>query len=87
MVVVVVIVVVMVLLMFSVSSFAQNGIAGLGKAHTRSAPFHGILPKDAHETVYRQFNRYLNTDSSRPRKNRLLSTSFSTHLSLRRSVL
>ena len=51
-------------LVSSVSVSAQDGIVALGKAHTRSAPSLGSLPKVALETV--PIFAWLNTDRSRP---------------------
>ena len=69
----------------SVSVSAQNGIVALGKAHTRSAPALSSLPKIALETV--PVFVWLNSDRSRPWRVECRPLPFSTHLSLRRSML
>ena len=64
---------------------AQDGIAALGKAHTRSAPSLSSLPKVALETV--PIFVWLNTDRSRPWRVECRPLPFSTPLSFRRSML
>ena len=69
----------------SVSVSAQDGIAALGKAHTRSAPSLGSLPKVALETV--PIFAWLNTNRSRYWKVECRPLPFSTPLSFRRPML
>ena len=69
----------------SVSPSAQDGIAPLGKAHTRSAPSLSSLPKVAFETV--PIFVWLNTDRSQPWRVECRLLPFSTPLSFRRSML
>ena len=69
----------------SVSVSAQDGIAALGKAHTRSVPFLNSLSKVALETV--PIFVWLNTDRSQPCRDKCRPLPFSTPLSFRRSML